>query len=309
MPMAAPHEAPADPAAAVPARRKAGERLSPDMTVGDGVEAVLVAALQTLRGAARGDAWHPQTIHHFRVGIRRLRSPLSTFRALWPDPDRRALSADLAVLAKRYGKAREWDVLIAGVLDPLARTRPDDSLIGEIATEAASARRRAMPSDASPGTDAEAVTERLAAAEFLHRPAPGRETLWQQPLGDFTMSFLHRHHRRLRKRLKRIDLADQPGFHQVRIEAKKIRYCLEIMSDLYDRKALNAYLDRIVRVQNVLGQLNDALVAPRLVAELPLSARGEGLMQGWLAREALAARERFPKAARRLRHARPFWEP
>ena len=77
---------------------------------------------------------------------------------------------------------------------------------------------------------------------------------------------------------------------------------------MFDSKAVDDYLGRLIAVQDALGHLNDAVVARSLVAELPLSSRSQGLVSGWLAHEIDSCRERFPSAAKKLRNAAPFWE-
>jgi CHAD domain-containing protein len=81
-----------------------------------------------------------------------------------------------------------------------------------------------------------------------------------------------------------------------------------MFENLFDGKAVDSYLDRLIAVQDALGQLNDALVARNLVTELPLSSRPQGLINGWLAHEIIARRNRVPAAAKRLRKATPFWD-
>jgi triphosphatase len=81
-----------------------------------------------------------------------------------------------------------------------------------------------------------------------------------------------------------------------------------MFGNIFDAKLADSYLDRVIAVQDVLGHLNDALVARERLAELPISSRAQGLVSGWLAHEVAARRERFPRAAKNLRKAAPFWE-
>jgi CHAD domain-containing protein len=81
-----------------------------------------------------------------------------------------------------------------------------------------------------------------------------------------------------------------------------------MFKDMFDSKAVDDYLGRLIAVQDALGHLNDAVVARGLVAELPLSSRSQGLVSGWLAHEIESCRARFPSAAKKLRKAAPFWE-
>jgi triphosphatase len=309
MPVAAKRKPAADSAAAEAACAKTGPDLTADITVGEGLQTLLAAALRTIRMAgARGDGARAQSIHRFRVAVRRLRSLLVAFSAVLPDDERRALGKRLAVFARRYGPVREWDVLIASTLMPLAAAFPDDPVVAEVAADAADARRRALPANAALGAEAADIAAALDAANFLREPTPAHDALWHQPLGDFVADLLSKRHRRLRRQLKHIDLADQHAFHQVRINVKKLRYPIELFRSIYEEKGVSTYLETIIRVQNRLGRLNDVVVARKLLAELPVSARSKALIEGWLARDALAARDQFPAAARAFRRASAFWK-
>ncbi|HXP30059.1 MAG TPA: CHAD domain-containing protein [Stellaceae bacterium] len=281
--------------------------LPPDIAVGEGLQLVLASALRSLRfSTARAEPSGPEIIHRFRIGVRRLRSLLAIFRSALPEEDRRGLSRYLAGFAQRYGRVREWDVLLTETLPPLRAALPDESITSEIADSAGQARRSALPQFALEG-EAAAIAAALETAAFLRQPLPDHEEIWSSNLRDFSSELIEKHHRRLRKWLKHLDLTDQAAFHSVRIKTKRLRYPIEMFSTLFDEGAVQPYLRRVIRVQSALGHLNDAQTARTLLGNLPLSGRAQALANGWLARDILASRERFPKIARALRRSAPFW--
>jgi len=283
--------------------------IAPDSTVGAGLQLMLAAGVRSLRNAAhRGEPERPETVHRFRVGVRRLRSLLSAFRKVLPEDERKILGKRLASMAKRYSRTREWDVFISSTLRPMSEALPDEPALLELEACAKEARRRSLPEGVNFHVEASEVASALEAAIWLHHPRSEFADAWQGDLKTFASALLAKHHRRLRKRLKAIDLDHQAAFHDLRIQAKKIRYPIEMFENLFNGKAVDNYLDRLIAVQDALGQLNDALAARELVAELPLSSRPQGLANGWLAHEIVARRHRFPAAAKKLRKAAPFWE-
>ncbi len=173
---------------------------------------------------------------------------------------------------------------------------------------ARAARRDSLPPSGALHGQVEAVIAAIEEAQWLRQPSGGHETDWNKDLKEFSSDLLAKRHRKLRKHLKKVDIAVQADFHRLRVEAKKIRYPAEMFLNLFDDRAADAYLDRLVSIQDVLGQLNDALIARDQVGELSLSSRAQGLVAGWLAHEIEARRARFPRAAKRLRQATPFWE-
>ncbi|HVA14120.1 MAG TPA: CHAD domain-containing protein, partial [Stellaceae bacterium] len=250
----------------------------------------------------------PDSVHRFRIGLRRLRSVLSAFGKVLPEIERHALGQRLGSVARSYSRVREWDVFVSGTLRPMAEMLSDEPAVVELDATARAARRQALPDSGSLRRQADEVVATIEEAAWLQRPSGAFELEWQKDLKGFSAALLEKRHHRLRKRLKAVDLADQSDFHHLRVEAKKIRYPAEMFANLFDDKAVDPYLDRLIAVQDALGHLNDALVARDRVTELPLSSRAQGLVSGWLAHEVEERQQRFPRAAKRLRKATPFWE-
>jgi len=282
--------------------------LTPDSTVGVGLRAMIASGLRSMRVAGqRGAPDRPDSIHRFRIGLRRLRSVLSAFATVLPQEERRVLNQRLSSVGRGYSRLREWDVLVAGTLRPMAEALPDEPAVVELDNAARAVRRGALPDTGALRGQVEEIAAAISEAAWLQRPAGAFELDWDRDLRSFASELLAKRHRRLRKRLKKVDINDQTAFHKLRIEAKKIRYPAEMFGNLFEAKASDDYLDRLIAVQDALGHLNDALVARERVGELAVSSRAQGLAAGWLAHEIAGRRERFPRAAKRLRHAAPFW--
>jgi CHAD domain-containing protein len=269
---------------------------------------MIASGLRNLKGVSqRGGSDRPESIHRFRIGLRRLRSVLSAFGKVLPEDERRALNQRLGSVGRSYSRLREWDVFLADTVLPLAESCPDEPSIIEIDATARDARKRALPDAGGLRRQVDDIVATLEQAEWLHRPTGAFELEWQKDLKGFASRLLAKRHRRIRKHLKKVDISDQEDFHKLRIQAKKIRYPAEMFENLFEPKAADAYLDRLVAVQDALGHLNDALLARDRLAELPISSRAQGLVSGWLAHESAARRARFPRAAKNLRKATPFW--
>lgn len=282
--------------------------LTPDSTVGAGLRVMIASGVRSLRMATQRGPDRPDAIHRFRIGLRRLRSVLGAFGKVLPEEERRALNQRLGSVARGYSRLREWDVFLSSTMRPLAEALPDEPALIELDLAARDARRRALPEAGALRGQVHDVIAAIEGASWLHQPTSEHELEWDNDLKGFASDLLEKRHHRLRKRLKHVDITDQADFHHLRVQAKKIRYPTEMFANLFDDKAADAYLDRLIAVQDVLGLLNDALVARDRVAELQLSSRAQGLVAGWLAHEIEARQERFPRAAKRLRKATPFWE-
>jgi triphosphatase len=291
------------------ARQPEALQLAPDFTVGDGLQEMLAGALGALhRHGAGAKIPSPESVHRFRVGVRRLRSILSAFSEALPEQERRALSDRLRAIAQRYGRVREWDVFLAHTVAALRRAMPEeDQALAELEQGVGEARQRALPPGDTLKSSVGAVQAAIDEAPWLRQPPAAAMESWQLPLRDYARGLLDQRHRRLRKRVKSVDLADRAAFHKLRIRVKKLRYPAELLKSLFDEEGAVDYLKRLVSMQEVLGTLNDALTGRVLVAELPVPAATQRLVLGWSAHELETCRDRFPGYARAFRRAEPFW--
>lgn len=290
-------------------RQDAVAQFPPDLSVGDGLQRLIADWRRSLhRQVKPASAGNTESIHRFRVGLRRLRSMLSAFSEVLPDRERRALGDRLRAAAQRYGRTREWDVFLASIVSPLRAALPEEAALIELQQLVEEARTRSLPpGDLLSGAVAD-VDAALDAALWLHHPASGFDAQWRARLRDHAAALLESRHRRLRKAVKRIDLGDQEAFHKLRIKIKKTRYLSELVAPIYDNECAKSYLDRLVAVQDVMGRLNDAAIARGLLGELIVPPHAHHLVSGWIAHDLQSNGARFPEIARAFRHVEPFWE-
>ncbi|MEJ8826726.1 CHAD domain-containing protein [Variovorax humicola] len=122
----------------------------------------------------------------------------------------------------------------------------------------------------------------------------GRKALYQ-PLRPYALRVSGRLHHKLIDAGKGIARARPAQRHRVRIAAKRLRYATDFFRSLYPGKPAQRYIERLAALQDVLGQLNDAIVAKRLLGELA----------GKEHRLAPSARAASEHLDRRSRSARP----
>jgi triphosphatase len=124
---------------------------------------------------------------------------------------------------------------------------------------------------------------------------------------------LERLDKRLRKRGAGVPKAPPDARHEVRIAAKKLRYATEFFAALFPKKRVAPYLAALEELQDILGALNDAVVADRLLAEAvaatkrPVPERVDGLVRGWMAAVAMKELAGFKHAWREFEDTKPFW--
>jgi CHAD domain-containing protein len=283
-----------------PRPRRRGPPMLADATT---VEAALLEAMLHHLPGCRPDAG-PEGVHQTRVALRRLRSTLKAFRPAAGCPAVAEFDAGLKTLADTLGPARDWDVFLGGTGAAAAAAIGNDRRLASL-LKAAEARRQEAYASLRRMLDGPAVPRLMLAglALLLLRPwreeAPERAALLDQPLTEFAATLLDRRRRKLRKRGEDIDGHPTEALHELRLEAKRLRYAAELFAPLWPGKPARRFLRRLSALQDELGLANDATVARGLVGSL-----GPGV-PGW----AVGAVEGFAagRAGRTRRHALDAW--
>jgi CHAD domain-containing protein len=207
-----------------------------------------------------------------RVATRRLRAGLKLFAEVMPAPEGE-LRTELAWLADHLGAVRDADVQLESLREVAAELRPDaDTLAPVLSTF--EARRSAGRQALIEALDGPRYAALVAALSAVVAQAP---SLWpgraQVPATETLPELLRARHRRFRKATRHAGpTSPAPELHRARIRGKQLRYSLEFSQDVFGKPARDL-AKRIVRVQDVLGAIQDAAVMDQrlrgLAHELP----------------------------------------
>ncbi len=202
----------------------------------------------------------PEAIHQARVATRRLRSDLKTLEPLLDAAAVGWIRDELAWVGGLLGSVRDTDVLIERVRT-LARELQIDADAGAIVTELEEERR---------GRQVE-LLEGLRSRRYVRLVQMLIDASVAPPLGDDVDG-----ERRARPRLRKVagkswqrlargvkrlgaDPADAE-LHEIRKRAKRARYAAELATGALHEDA-EPLADRLADLQDVLGELQDAVVA------------------------------------------------
>lgn len=234
----------------------------------------------------------PEFVHQMRVALRRLRTLMRFFPRFTDRQWKDTLGVDLRWLAKLLGTVRDWDVFAT------------ESLPALIAADGGG-------SDWDGTLDAaraQSMAARVELRQALHSARYARLTLgwleWLSALalpaadGDDAPS-LRRHATKRVRRLfghlygsPSLTSLDTAARHQVRIDAKRLRYALEFFASLASRRTRTETVKTLARVQSVLGEANDAMVALHHLEQLAAPPYQLGFVRGYgVALEQRAARD------------------
>ncbi|MBF0373176.1 MAG: CHAD domain-containing protein [Alphaproteobacteria bacterium] len=296
-------------------RKAAASTVTRGMSADDAFRAIARGCLGHLltNQAPFLDNGDPEALHQMRVASRRLRSALKVFGALVPAASLGPLGDEMRWLAGLLGPARDMDVFVAEIIDPVRTALPDQPAL--LALRDVFERRRAGFAEQA----LTAVRTARFARLMLDLGAWIEGGGWHSPdqpaplhADDFARPVLMRLHRKLRKAGRRLDTLAPAERHRVRILVKKQRYAGEFFAPLWGAKASRRYLGALARLQDVLGEMNDIEVArPHLTpspAPADLPPLGAGLVMGWHAARAESLRATMLDAWADWVAADPFWE-
>ncbi|HVL11230.1 MAG TPA: CHAD domain-containing protein [Gemmata sp.] len=245
--------------------------LTAETPVAEAAAAVLAARLEVVRHylplAAEKPYEDAEYVHQLRVGTRRAGAALRVFRDCLPRKQHKATKLYLRALRRAAGDARDWDVFLLGLpgAKPLAAAtgKPAlDFLIGYGMGErsAAQARLASAAELSGPGFAEESAA--LSAAAH----APGGD----DPPGNFGDLAAVQFGRLIRDfdDAVKANPTEPAALHQLRILGKRARYALEIFADAFPPAFKDSLYPAIERVQEILGEIQDAAVGLERLAAL-----------------------------------------
>jgi CHAD domain-containing protein len=249
----------------------------------------------------------PEELHQMRVATRRLRSILRAARPMLAAAPIAAVREELAWLGSALAVRRDHDVLREHLESELAALEPRDRRAGR-----ALLRRLDRAREDARGR----VLAALDDPRYLALIDRLEETIASPPVVESDTSLRDVAARAFKKLCRTVEALPEPpsdeDLHAVRIKTKRARYAAELAAPEVGRPA-ERLVDRLKKLQDLLGAHQDAVVAETRLRELAGEGpgRGTGLVAGLLVERQrtrrLAAREAFtewwPKVQRRGRKA------
>lgn len=305
-------------AAAIRAERTA---VTPDMSGGAAFRHIARSCLGQVAGNAellRSSRTAP-LIHQTRVGARRFLAALSVFRPILDAEGLETARAETRWLAGELDPARDIDVFAETFFPRREDEEIEDACLAALhqrLTEAqAQAYERAALAVQSARfsallLDVSGWVETGAWATAEDEAAAFRES----PVTALAAARLERLHRRVARRGRKLKRLDATALHELRLDAKKLRYAGEFFAAAFDAptRRTRRFGQAARTLQDRLGMLNDLAVArqtalrivgPR-ASELAFTA---GSLVGCRAREEPRMLRDAVRAFAGFAEAEPFW--
>jgi CHAD domain-containing protein len=235
----------------------------------------------------------PEDVHRMRVGARRARSALAIARPILDRDVTEPLRAELKWLGNALGSVRDLDVLIEHMRAELDALPADDRFAAERLVQVLATERDVAHAQ---------LVETLESVRYLALLDSLASVALKPPLNGRKkgVTFLAaREFRKLRDLVGALprDPSDAE-LHRVRVRAKRARYAGELAEGAVGKKA-SRFVSRAKRLQDIIGEHQDAVVARERIQQALGSSRG--------ARVAFAAGRLVEREGVRRRRARTEW--
>lgn len=275
-------------------------------------QAVARSALAQIsaNAAVLREAPGPEAVHQLRIGVRRLRSALSTFKPILDGEGLETLKTDLKWLSRSCERARSLDVFADETLAAAEAADVQPAGLAALRGAIDLARRAAWTHAGEAAASERFRALMIDAAAWVETGEWRGQHEAQAPIRPFARHALKRHQKKLEKLGRTARGGDDVARHHLRIEAKKLRYAAEALTDLFGEKRAHRYLRHVRDLQEALGALNDLVTAEPLIAALALpsdAAFAAGELVGLKAARKPQLVAQAEKALDRLEATEPFW--
>ena len=305
------------------AQKFAPPALRADLSAGQAFQAVARACLRQITANAERLRYRasPEVIHQLRVGLRRLRSLITSFKDVVGDARLPAIKAELKWLTGELDAARNLDVLLQGDFHAAVALKEDAEGLRGLGIRLRGARRMAYVRAAG-AVESERFRRLLLDLLVWIETGPWSvaektAACRERPIRRFAADELASRRRKIAKRGGRLRELDPAARHKLRIEAKKLRYAADAFAGLFERpKRAKVFIEALKQVQDDLGELNDIAVGERLAHEAAASPGRAEMDSAFVAGRITGAQkariapltDRAEAAIKAFGDARPFWK-
>jgi len=207
-------------------------------------------------------------LHDFRVAIRRTRSLLGQIRHVFRPDVVEHFSTEFSWIGRLTGPPRDMDVFVLSLREHQREFSVEDigALMAHLSQE-----QHHQHQGLVKALDSSRYRCLLSDWEaFLERPAPSEAEA--RNAGRLLAEVVSKRAWRLSRRIvASADTIDEhtaaTRLHEVRIDAKKLRYLVDATPAFYDESVIEGILRSLRKLQQALGDLNDAHVQQKQLLE------------------------------------------
>ncbi|MDF2570630.1 MAG: hypothetical protein K0R55_2234 [Sporomusa sp.] len=238
-----------------------------------------------------------ETLHNFRVALRKLRALLSFSKPLLTAEDYTDWQNKLTAYSKQLGSIRDLDVFglawdeLAEYMEKLLPTHTAKPALAPLIDKKRQNARAKLYDTIASG---QLTPILLGLWAFMQRQVSKATGAHMPSFKEFSLERLADLLKEFLKSGNTLDLTDLDAVHELRIAGKRLRYTLDSLAPALPDKA-HLLSKRLEKLQDLLGRIQDVTFTPPLLHELVkasssrLTHQDAGLITGWQLARSLAA--------------------
>jgi CHAD domain-containing protein len=222
------------------------------------IHLALLAVLEANEPGLRANL-DSEFLHDFRVTVRRTRSLLGQIRRVFPTRHVEHFSTEFSWVGRLTGPPRDLDVLVLSLRERGADfSAADMQVLRDFFTQAQQQEHDRLIESLDSDRYQQLISDWKA---FLHRRTATRVDAENagSRLATVVAGRAWQLSQRIANTARSIDRQTSPArLHEARIDAKKLRYLIDVTPAFYDPADLECILGALKKLQRVLGDFNDA---------------------------------------------------
>lgn len=229
----------------------------------------------------------PEGVHQVRVRIRKYRAVLAFFMPIFEAEKYSIQQETLRNLGLLFGDVRQLDVLLEEITVMEDDSVPPICEFAEIKQYLVGKREIAFKD----------LMDNLQTDQFaldlldilvwkLNQPWLEGSPYLNQSIKTYAKKHIDIWLKKIKKSMKNIDVKQQREVHKVRIKSKKLRYVIDQLSDILDKKTRKS-MDQFEKIQDDLGYFHDVFANKKLLDQFISASDNSqlyyqaGIIVGW----------------------------
>lgn len=219
----------------------------------------------------------PESIHDFRVALRRMRTLLGQVKGVLPEDFVNDIRNKISVFTKLSNVVRDSDVFIAKIEEYLSDIPDEKKGMIEPLLKFLNEKKSHELDIIKKALAGEEWEKALSAIKYILNDEiflPESKNS-NKPIKTLAQKILLRKFKKLRKEVKNLsNNPEREEIHPIRISCKHLRYLLEFFSSLFNKK-LFKFIEKLKDLQDYLGEYSDISAHRQILNEYMIFAQAQ----------------------------------
>ncbi|MFT7824146.1 MAG: CHAD domain-containing protein [Sulfurimonas sp.] len=258
---------------------------------------LLTEEIKTYRETLLENPGEIEALHQFRIHMRKLRALLQEFETFFDPAWVKTHKKVLATLMEETNAKRDNDVAIADVKTFKQQFSSKDRKFLNELKDSMQKKEEKLKRKLTAFMSGPTLSTELETLGSIFKNSDIYPDLAKQPLILIAIGVIDKRIREIIAEGKHLKEKDKKAYHKLRIQFKKLRYLLELLSPIIPPDRLENTLTHLKKIQTILGEINDLQVQKRELKAFDQKKKSKGQKSLKSLQKKMKAREKKQLAA------------